>query len=59
MFAFDFPCKVLLFPTFPRVTLRVHWGHPRGHGKRSLEILRVNRADYTQKWIVITSIPGQ
>ena len=29
--------------------LRVHWGHARRHGKRSLEMLTVERADYTQE----------
>ena len=29
--------------------LPVHWGHARRHGKRSLEMLTVERADYTQE----------
>ena len=29
--------------------LRVHWGHARRHGKRSLEMLTVERADYMQE----------
>ena len=29
--------------------LRVRWGHARRHGKRSLEMLTVERADYTQE----------
>ena len=29
--------------------LRVHWGHARRHRKRSLEMLTVERADYTQE----------
>ena len=29
--------------------LRVHWGHARRHGKRSLEMLTVERAEYTQE----------
>ena len=29
--------------------LRVRWGHARRHAKRSLEMLTVERADYTQE----------
>ena len=29
--------------------LRARWGHARRHGKRSLEMLTVERADYTQE----------
>ena len=29
--------------------LRVHWGHARRHGKRLLEMLTVERANYTQE----------
>ena len=29
--------------------IRVRWGHARRHGKRSLEMLTVERADYTQE----------
>ena len=29
--------------------LRVHWSHARRHGKRSLEMLSVESADYTQE----------
>ena len=37
--------------------LRVHWGHARRHGKRSLEMLK--GPIIRKKWIVITSFPGQ
>ena len=38
----------------------VHWrDHASKHGKRSLKMLTVERADYTQEKIVISSIPGQ
>ena len=61
MFVLDPHYKSLQFPNFLRVhpPSRVRWGHARRHGKRSLGMLTVEGADYTQKWIVITSIPGQ
>ena len=35
--------------SFGCTNLRVRWGHARRHGKRSLEMLTVERADYTQE----------
>ena len=45
------PLKSLQFPTFLRADSpsRVHWGHARRYGNRSLEMLTVERADYTQE----------
>ena len=50
MFVLDPPWKSLQFPIFLRVysPSRVHWGYARRHGKRSLEMLTVERADHTQ-----------
>ena len=45
MFVLDPPYKSLQFPSF----LRVDWGHARRHGKRSLEMLTVERAKYKQE----------
>ena len=32
--------------SFGRTHIPTHWGHARGHGKRSLEMLTVDRTDY-------------
>ena len=53
MFAFDSPCKSSKLPTFLRA-------HPPSSTLRSRLWTREAAAwNYTQKWIVITSIPGQ
>ena len=51
MFVLDPHYKLLQFSTFLRVHLpvRVHSGHARRHGQRSLEMWTVERVDFTQE----------